>query len=241
MEKLIKELRRQLVIMNESDEKAYALCAAALDNLYSVYPFNKFEYVISHLLGTRTITLEQYLDMRNNYLERNKYLYVFEITAPRTFGETWAQRHLNELVPELRRPTTNYDPDYSGQYDFWYNGIRIEVKASRAVRRKSGKTLIEKALASDSHYGFDMNFQQLKPKCCDVFVWIGVWRDVIRYWVLSSEEVKNNPYYSKGQHRGNSGEGQLWLKESNIAAFTEYEVSGRDILSKIVEKARVGE
>ena len=241
MEKLIKELRRQLVIMNKSDEKACTLCEAALDNLYSVYPFNKFEYVISHLLGTKTITLEQYLDMRNNYLERNKYLYVFEITAPRTFGETWAQRHLNELVPELRRPTTNYDPDYSGQYDFWYNGIRIEVKASRAVRRKSGKTLIEKALASDSHYGFDMNFQQLKPKCCDVFVWIGVWRDVIRYWVLSSEEVKNNPYYSKGQHRGNSGEGQLWLKESNIAAFTEYEVSGRDILSKIVEKARVGE
>ncbi len=241
METLIKELHRQLVIMNKSAGNNYTLCAATLDNLYSVYPFNKFEYVISHLLGTNTITLKQYLDMRNNYLERNRYLYVFEITAPRTFGETWAQRHLNELVPELRRPTTNYDSDYSGQYDFWYNGIRIEVKASRAVRRKSGKTLIEKALASDSHYGFDMNFQQLKPKCCDVFVWIGVWRDVIRYWVLSSEEVKTNPYYSKGQHRGNSGEGQLWFKESNIAAFVEYEVSGRDILSKIIEKSRVGE
>ena len=241
METLIKELRRQLVIMNKSDKNAYTLCAATLDNLYSVYPFNKFEYIISHLLGTNTITLKQYLDMRNNYLERNRYLYVFEITSPRTFGETWAQRHLNELVPELRRPTTNYDSDYSGQYDFWYNGIRIEVKASRAVRRKSGETLIEKALASDSHYRFDMNFQQLKPKCCDVFVWIGVWRDVIRYWVLSSEEVKTNPYYSKGQHRGNSGEGQLWFKESNIAAFVEYEVSGRDILSKIIEKSRVGE
>lgn len=239
MEKLVKELKRQLVIMSKSDKNTYALCAAALDNLYSVYPFNKFEYVISHLLGTRTITLEQYLDMRNNYLERNKYLYVFEITAPRTFGETWAQQHLNELVPELRRPSTYYDPTYSGQYDFWYNGIRIEVKASRAVRRKSGETLIVKALASDSRYGFDMNFQQLKPSCCDVFVWIGVWRDVIRYWVLSSAEVKNNPYYSDKQHRGNKGEGQLWLKESNIEAFNEYEVSVHSLLSRIEEKARV--
>ena len=236
MEKLTEELRRQLVIMNKSDGHAYNHCAQTLDNLYSVYPFNKFEYIISHLLGTGTITLEQYLDIRNDYLERNKYLYVFEITAPRTFGETWAQRHLNELVPELRRPTTHYDPDYSGQYDFWYNKIRIEVKASRAVRRKSGETLIEKALASDSRYGFDMNFQQLKPTCCDVFVWIGVWRDVIRYWVLSSEEVKNNPYYSKGQHRGNSGEGQLWLKESNIEEFAEYEITAHDILAKIEEK-----
>ena len=181
--------------------------------------------------------MQQYLDIRNRYLERNKYLYVFEITAPRTFGETWAQRHLNEVVPELQRPSTAYDPDYSGQYDFWYNGIRIEVKASRAVRRKSGDSLIIKALSSDSKYGFDMNFQQIKPACCDVFVWIAVWRDVIRYWVLSSDEVKNNRYYSSGQHRGNVGEGQLWLKDTNIDDFDEYEVGVREILSKIIEKA----
>src|SRR5690606_9630099 len=128
----------------------------------------KFEYVISHLIATKTITLQEYLDIRNSYLERNKYLYVFEITAPRTFGETWAQRHLNEVVPELRMPSTNLDPTYSGEYDFWYNGIKIEVKASRAVKRKSGDSLIIKALSSDSSSGFDMNFQQIKPACCDV-------------------------------------------------------------------------
>ena len=236
MEKLIEELKKQIIIMNSTNGSKFNLSDKALDNLYSVYPFNKFEYIISHLIGTDTITLQQYLDIRNKYLERNKYLYVFEITAPRTFGETWAQRHLNEVVPELQRPSTSYDPNYSGQYDFWYNGIRIEVKASRAVRRKSGDSLIIKALASDSKYGFDMNFQQIKPACCDVFVWIAVWRDVIRYWVLSSDEVKNNRYYSSGQHRGNIGEGQLWLKETNIDDFIEYEVGVRDILLKIIEK-----
>lgn len=86
-----------------------------MDSLYSVYPFNKFEYVISHLIASKTITLRQYLDIRNRYLERNKYLYGFEITAPRTFGETWAQRHLNEVVPELQRPSIEYDSNYSGQ------------------------------------------------------------------------------------------------------------------------------
>ena len=238
MEKLIKELKNQIVIMNKANGSKYNLSDEILDSLYSVYPFNKFEYIISHLIGTDTITLQQYLDIRNRYLERNKYLYVFEITAPRTFGETWAQRHLNEVVPELQRPSTSYDPNYSGQYDFWYNGIRIEVKASRAVRRKSGDSLIIKALSSDPKYGFDMNFQQIKPACCDVFVWIAVWRDVIRYWVLSSDEVKNNRYYSIGQHRGNVGEGQLWLKDTNIDDFNTYEVGVRDILTKIIEKGR---
>ena len=68
-----------------------------------------------------------------------------------------------------------------------------------------------------------MNFQQVKPACCDVFVWIGVWRDVIRYWVLTSKEMESNRYYSTGQHRGNTGEGQLHLKDDNIAEFTKYD------------------
>ena len=158
MEKLIKVLKTKIAVMDKMNGSKYNLSDRVLDDLYSVYPFNKFEYIISHLIGTDTITLQQYLDIRNKYLERNKYLYVFEITAPRTFGETWAQRHLNEVVPELQRPSVSYDPDYSGQYDFWYNGIRIEVKASRAVRRKSGDSLIIKALSSDSYFTSSIKF-----------------------------------------------------------------------------------
>lgn len=238
MERLISELKSKIIEMKNLTNNSIDLSDKRLDDLYSVYPFNKFEYVISHLIATNTITLEEYLDIRNSYLERNKYLYVFEITAPRTFGETWAQHHLNEVVPELKIPSRSYDTNYSGQYDFWYNGIRIEVKASRAVRRKSGDSLIIKALSSDSTSGFDMNFQQIKPACCDVFVWIAVWRDKIRYWVLSSSEVEKSPYYSTGQHRGNTGEGQLWLTEKNIDDFDCYEVGVRDILDKIIEKAK---
>lgn len=243
MEQLSDELQRKIAQMKRDRNVDFSL--EALDDLYSVYPFNKFEFIISHLIASGTISLSEYLDMRNAYLERNKYLYVFEITAPRTFGEAWAQRHLNEIVPELQRPTSKIDSNYRGQYDFWLGdsgsangGIKIEVKASRAVKRQSGESLIIKALSSDSKQGFDMNFQQIKPACCDVFVWIAVWRDKIRYFVLSSDEVARNKYYSIGQHRGNVGEGQLWLKESNIAEFECYEVSVRDILDRIRQKGR---
>ncbi len=67
-----------------------------------------------------------------------------------------------------------------------------------------------------------MNFQQVKPKYCDVFVWIAVWRDTMKIWVIPSAEVENSNFYSKGQHRGNVGEGQLHIKHSNIAAFDKY-------------------
>jgi len=195
-----------------------------LESLVSVYPFNEYEYIISTLLAMDVLTLDGYHELRDNYIARNLYLYVFEISAPRTFGEAWAQGHLKELVPELQKPSKKTDPDYSGQYDLVLDNIRIEVKASRAVDADMDAPLYVKALASDSRKSFWMNFQQMKPGCCDLFVWVAVWRDVIRYWVLSSHEVETNPYYSKGQHRGNVGEGQLHVKQDNIHEFDKYDV-----------------
>jgi hypothetical protein len=55
-------------------------------------------------------------------------------------------------------------------------------------------------------------------------VWIAVWRDRIRYWILSSHELKTHRDYSKGQHRGNTGEGQLHLRQDNIRDFDKFEV-----------------
>lgn len=207
-----------------------------VESLVSVYPFNEFEFIISHLLARDVLSLDQYLDLRDNYLARNMYLYIFEISAPRTFGESWAQGHLKELVPELLKSTRKLDPNYSGQYDFLLDGrIRIEVKASRAVDSGIEAPLYVKALSSDSGKPFWMNFQQIKPACCDVIVWVAVWRDVIRYWVLSSQEVESSPYYSKGQHRGNVGEGQLHVTQENIDAFRSCEVKPNKLAEAIRE------
>ncbi len=109
----------------------------------------------------------------------------------------------------------------------------MRSKASRAVDFNSQEPLYVKVLSWKSKKPFDMNFQQVKPKCCDVFVWIGVWRDTIKYWVLSSKEVEKNKYYSKGQHRGNIGEGQLHLKYDNIKDFKKYLSKPNELLKKI--------
>jgi hypothetical protein len=107
--------------------------------------------------------------------------------------------------------------------------IRIEVKASRAVEFNTDEPLYVKALPSDSVKRFDMNFQQIKPACCDVFVWMAAWRDVIRYWVMASKEVESDPSFSKGQHRGNVGEGQLHLTEQNIGSFDRFLTQPKDL------------
>jgi hypothetical protein len=196
----------------------------ALDTLVSVYPFNDFEYVIAKLLAAGKLTHDEYIELRDAYIARNMYLYIFEIGAPRGFGEAWAQGHLKGLVPDLQKPSKRLDPSYNSEYDFLLDGkVRIEVKASRAVDFDSNEALYIKALSSDSEKRFEMNFQQVKPACCDVFVWVGVWRDLIRYWVLTSNEIASNPYYSAGQHRGNIGEGQLHLNDRNILDFSRYE------------------
>ncbi len=211
-----------------------------LENLISVYPFNEYEFIISSLLGFGKINFDEYLEIRDEYIARNMYLYIFEISAPRKFGEQWAQGHIMELTPSLIKPTKKLDKNYSGQYDLLYKisddeQIKIEVKASRAVDFNSKEALYVKALSLDSKIPFDMNFQQVKPKCADVFLWVGVWRDGIKYWVLSSKEVENNKYYSKGQHRGNTGEGQLHLTNENIKEFTKYEVKPNELETKIIE------
>lgn len=213
--------------------------------LRSIFPFSEYEYIISTLLWKRKLTFDEYLELRNSYIDRNLYLYIFEISAPRGFGDTWAFGHLKELVPDFQRPSKKIDPHYSGEYDFYLEwtdnknkllGIKIEVKASRAVDfERADQPLYIKALTHDSKRPFDMNFQQIKPKCCDVFIWIAVWRDKIRYWVLTSREVESNKYYSKGQHRGNVDEGQLHLNQDNIETFNKYLVESTYIKNAVIE------
>lgn len=60
-----------------------------LGDLFSVFPFNEYEYIISTLLGLGKLSLDEYYELRDEYISRNMFLYVFEISATRGFGETW--------------------------------------------------------------------------------------------------------------------------------------------------------
>ncbi len=232
----LKEKLNKLIDELSADKKE--IIRTRLSNLVSVYPFNEYEYIISSLMGFGKITLDDYYEIRDEYIARNMYLYIFEIGSPRGFGEQWAQGHLKGLVPDLIKPTKKVEKNYKGDYDLILPKdnrlIRIEVKASRAVNSDSLEPLFVKALSFESKHPFWMNFQQIKPAHCDVFVWVAVWRDIIKYWVLSSKEVESNKYYSKGQHRGNVGEGQLHIREDNIKDFQIYEVKSDELKEAII-------
>jgi hypothetical protein len=206
-----------------------------VENDKSVYPFNEYEYLICQLIEKNNLTYQQYIDIRTAYINANPNLWIFEISAPTTFGN-FARTYLCAKCSQLKMPNKNLDTAFSGDYDLWLNGIKIEVKASRAVDKDSNEPLYKKALSRNTNRDFLMNFQQLKPQCCDVFIWVAVFRDEIVIWVMSSKEVLDNPLYSKGQHRGNRGnEGQLHMNQSNIAQFNLYELTDDNIEKAIRE------
>ena len=168
--------------------------------------------------------------IRAEYISANPNLWIFEISAPRGFGEKFAQTYIKGKSNNLLTPSKKFDPEFSGEYDLWLDGIRIEVKASRAVDANSNEPLYIKALSSQTDKSFLMNFQQLKPQYCDVFIWLAVFRDEIILWIMNSDEVASHELFSKGQHRGNHGnEGQLHIKEDNIHLFEKYKFIGNDI------------
>jgi hypothetical protein len=239
MEKLQNELNRLIERLEHAED-----FRASLQNLVSVYPFSEYEYIISHLLSAGKLTIDEYYDLRNSYKDRNPNLELFQKSA-RKLGDTWAFAHLKEKIPEIKKPSKEIDPEYSkASYDLllgWEDEnqekhhIRVEVKTARALdKEKPEEPLYVKALASDSNGPFDLIFEQIKPKFADVFILIGVWRDKIRYWVLNRDEVEGNKYFSKGQHRGNIGEGQLHLTDRNIHDFKQYEVESTAIKQAII-------
>ena len=199
------------------------------------FPFNEFELLITTLVSKNELTYNKYLEIRDEYYSQNPNLWIFEISAPRGFGESFAQTFLRNKSLSLKAPSKLLDPNYKGQYDLWLDGIKIEVKASRVTdAEKVNEPLYRKALSSKTKRPFLMNFQQLKPQCCDVFIWMAVYRDCITIWVMSSSEVLSHPDYSKGQHRGNHGnEGQLHITQDNIKTLSKYKLKSDNLVGAI--------
>lgn len=207
----------------------------ALSKMSFVYPYSKEEYAMSRLLSEGVLPFADYEAIKKEYVAKSQNIALFEM-APRAFGEKWGQGHLRSIVPELLAPNKAIDPNYDGDYDLYYQGVRIEVKASRAADQdRTENNPVAKALPYGTGKRFAMNFQQIKCSHCDVFVWIAVWRDRITYWVIKSTDVLNDSHYQPKQHRGNRGEGQFWVTEKNIGQFAECEATPSNLLEKIIE------
>ncbi|MBS1957945.1 MAG: hypothetical protein JST80_00590 [Bdellovibrionales bacterium] len=207
----------------------------------SIYPFNEYEHLICSLINKNGLTYEQYLEIRAEYISENPNLWIFEISAPRGFGEGFAQTYVQGKCSKLKKASKKLDQEYAGEYDLWLDGIKIEVKASRAVDSDVEAPLYVRALSRNTKKNFLMNFQQLKPQCCDVFIWVAVFRDEIVLWVMNTNTVKNHSLYTDGQHRGNHGnEGQLHINQGNISQFNAYELNNdniEEVIRKVAKKS----
>lgn len=233
------ELKDKIIESFNGSKEDLEKVLAIVEEDQSIFPFNEYEHLICNLIEKGGLSYDQYLDIRTEYISENPNLWVFEISAPRGFGEKFAQTYVQGKCSKLKKPSKKIDPNYSGEYDLWLDGITIEVKASRAVDSDSDEPLYMKALSRDTKKRFLMNFQQLKPQCCNVFIWVAVFRDEIVLWVISSSEVQNHTLFSKGQHRGNKGnEGQLHIKHDNIHQLNDYVLEGDNLEQAIRDAAK---
>lgn len=229
------ELRDRIRTSFTGSKEDLEAVIAIVEEDRAIFPFNEYEHLICNLINRGGLSYEQYIEIRTEYISENPNLWIFEISAPRGFGESFAQTYIQGKSSNLKRPSKALDPNYSGQYDLWLDGITIEVKASRAVDRDSNEPLYMKALARDTKKRFLMNFQQLKPGCCDVFIWVAVFRDEIVLWIIGSNDVASNPSYSS-QHRGGI-EGQVMVTNENVQLLSSYELTDDNIEQAILNAA----
>lgn len=213
----------------------------------SLFPFSAESSMLTYFLSIGEISFTRYSQLNTEYAQRNKYLDLFDM-APRTYGQTWGEQHIRSLFPEFTKATkenlVEEYPDFDGEFDLWIDGIRVEVKACRANFEKGKGSLTSRAyLHSEAKTaGFKYHYQQLKPSCCDVFIWIGTCRDELIYWVITSDELRSTGKLGP-QHRNENTkvdgvevfEGQVFMTEEELAP---YRVEEKDILTIVKQKGK---
>ncbi len=232
----LRELRARLERLVETltpDEQL--VLQARLQGLVSVYPFNEYEFILMFLRDRNVITFDDYERLRSNYVSTNRYLELFSL-SPRAFGQVWAEQHIMDLDSRFRKPDRTLDPEYDGEYDLWLDGVKVEIKSARAVRAGSTGEIVTRALRYGGDDPFWMNFQQLKPDACDVFIFVGVWADRIVYWVLSDDEVMTCKYLTH-QHRGGA-EYQIGITNRNLTEFERFRASPENLADVVLSSAR---
>ncbi len=212
------------------DDDARADLKRRLAEQTHAYPFSAFDYMLMYLQDKGVLPFDSYEDLRAIYVSSNPFLHLYE-QEPRQFGQEWGVLHLISLHPALRRADRSLDPAFHGNYDLWLDGVRIGVRAARAVDAASRGSLVEEALRYGVDRRYFMNFPQLDLEHSDAFVLIGVWVDTLVYWVLSREEVEASKYLIHSRRGG--VEYQLSLKSSNLDEFNDFMVPPGELVSRI--------
>ena len=113
----LSELKDRIITSFEGTEHDLHAVLEVVENDRSVFPFNEYEHLICNLIEKGGLTYNQYIDIRTEYIAKNPYLWIFEISAPRGFGEKFAQTYVCGKSSKLQIPSKKLDPNYTGEYD----------------------------------------------------------------------------------------------------------------------------
>ncbi len=134
------------------------------------------------------------------------------------FGEVWASEHLMKLIPTLHKPNTT-------EYDLEYGDEKIEAKASRVRNRDK---IDEYHNYAPMRYGEEgtwrVSFNRIKGYA-DTFIFILVWLDKIKYFLMTKDEVFNFVHRTARQGRGSPDEFLISISNTTYKDLEPYEVS----------------
>ncbi|RME16122.1 MAG: hypothetical protein D6799_05270 [Bacteroidetes bacterium] len=81
------ELKNKIISSFKGTQKDLQEILSLVEKDKSVFPFNQFEHLLCGLMHKGGLSYEKYLEIRTEYISKNPNLWIFEISAPRGFGE----------------------------------------------------------------------------------------------------------------------------------------------------------
>lgn len=97
------ELKDKIVSAFAGTEEELSEVLSLIDEDKSIFPFNEYEHLICNLINKGGLTFDQYIEIRTEYISENPNLWIFEISAPRGFGEKFAQTYVQGMSKNLKK------------------------------------------------------------------------------------------------------------------------------------------
>lgn len=96
------ELRDRIQASFTGSKEDLEAVIAFVEEDRAIFPFNEYEHLICNLINRGGLSYEQYIEIRTVYISENPNLWIFEISAPRSFGESFAQTYIQGKCSKLK-------------------------------------------------------------------------------------------------------------------------------------------
>lgn len=214
MKQFLEELRTFIPKKNEQD------FLDVIRPIKNISPFHVSAIMQMWLIDKGYLDFSEAIELQKKYGNINKNLFEMPET---TFGIKWGQNHIFDMDKRFIHSGCDH-------HDLILEQIKVEVKATRAVRKGKG-TLLTRALASNTNESFYMNFNHIFLDEADVYVLIAVWSNEIWYWAIPKLDII--AYLHKYQN-----EFQLPLTQKTIKLIEPFKCRADNLVENILKEIK---